>query len=261
MSTPVTTAGLRFDHVVLGVRDLPGATAALTAAGLHHSGGGEHTGRGTANSLFALAEGYLELLTVTDPGLARSHSPNRAQVADALAAHPVLPLGFAFQVADVAATGAELRGSGQRVEGPVPMTRKKPDGTVLTWRNLYVGATQWRTLLPFLISWDTPHDLGAVQAPRLQRLELAEPDPAAASPSGGLPAAAHSYHLLGATSSATGHLRLARLDLIITGPAEAEGEGLTRIHLAGGRRRGAIGGLLGEFLTWTDTGPARSDSS
>src|SRR5699024_4476651 len=136
------------------------------------------SGRGTANSLFALAQGYLELLTVTDPDLARSHSTNRAQVADALDAHPVLPLGFAFQVADVAATGAQLQAGGQRVEGPVPMSRTNPDGTVLTWRNLYVGATQWRTLLPFLITWDTPHDLSAADAPRLRRLDLAEPDEA-----------------------------------------------------------------------------------
>lgn len=63
------------------------------------------------------------------------------------------------------------------------------------------------------------------------------------------------------TESNAGHLRLGGLDLMVTGPAEAAGEGLTQIHLAGGRRRGAIGGLLGEFLTWTDTGPARSDPS
>src|SRR5699024_1044100 len=111
MSTPVTAPGLRFDHVVVGVRDLPTATATLSSAGLTCVGGGEHTGRGTANSLFALAEGYLELLTVSDSDLARSHSRNRAQVAELLHTHPVLPLGFAFQVADVATTGAALEAS------------------------------------------------------------------------------------------------------------------------------------------------------
>lgn len=253
MSTPSTPAGLRFDHVVLGVRNLPEATAALRSAGLRHAGGGEHTGRGTANSLFALAQGYLELLTVTDPDLARSHSTNRAQVADALDAHPVLPLGFAFQVPDVAATGAELQAGGQRVEGPVPMSRTNPDGTVLTWRNLYIGAIQWRTLLPFLITWDTPHDLSGADAPRLHRLELAAPGEAATSGSGGRSAAAHGYHLLGATQSAPGRLRLGELDLVLTRPGGAASEGLTRIHLDGGRRQGAIAGGLEDFLTWTDS--------
>lgn len=260
MSTPVTAPGLRFDHVVLGVRDLPAATAALTSAGLRYAGGGEHTGRGTANSLFALAEGYLELLTVTDPDLARSHSGNRAQVAEALHTHPVLPLGFAFQVADVAATGAALAASGLRVEGPVPMTRTNPDGAVLTWRNLYVGATQWRTLTPFLITWDARHDLSDAQAPRLHRLELAGPGDPAPSPSGGPASAAQAYQLLGATAISPEHHRLGGVDLVLTSTEPAAGEGLTRIHLDGGHRRGAIG-RLEEFLTWTSPGHGSPSSS
>ncbi|WP_147916003.1 VOC family protein [Ruania zhangjianzhongii] len=260
MSTPGTGTGICFDHAVLGVRDLSAATAALTSAGLRYAGGGEHIGRGTANSLFALAEGYLELLTVTDPDLARSHSTNRAQVADALDTHAALPLGFAFQVADVAAAGEALQKSGLRVEGPVPMSRRNPDGTVLTWRNLYVGTTQWRTLLPFLITWDAPHDLSDAEAPRLHRLELAEPGDPATSPSGGLPAAVHGYHQLGATQSAPDRLRLSGLDLVFTRPEGAAGEGLTRIQLAGGHRRGGLGGLE-DFLTWTSPGHGSSHSS
>lgn len=254
MSAPTTAPVLRFDHVVLAVRDLASATAALTSAGLAQAGGGEHTGRGTANSLFALADGYLELLTVTDPDLARSHSRNRAQVADALTAQPAVPLGFAFQAADVAATGAALQASGLHVEGPVPMTRTNSDGAVLTWRNLYVGTSQWCTLTPFLITWDAPHDLSDPEAPRLRRLELTAPLEGAASPSGGLSAATRAYHLLGATQSAPGHLHLSGLDLVLSEGEEVAAEGLTRIHLDGGGRRGDLGELE-EFLTWTDPGP------
>lgn len=260
MSTPVTAPGLRFDHVVLGVRDLPTATAALTSAGLTCAGGGEHTARGTANSLFALTHGYLELLTVTDPDLARSHSRNRAQVAEALHTHPVLPLGFAFQVADVATTGAALQASGLHVEGPVPMSRTNPDGAVLTWRNLYVGTTQWRTLTPFLITWDAPHDLSDATAPRLHRLELAGPEDPATSPSGGPASATQAYRLLGATARTAEHHHLGGVDLVLTSTELGAGEGLIRIHLDGGHRRGDLGGLE-EFLTWTSPGPGSSSSS
>lgn len=256
MSAAVSTTPLRFDHVVLGVRDLAQTTDALIAAGLVHAGGGEHTGRGTANSLFPLATGYLELLTVTDPDLARSHSPNRAQVAEALCAHAALPLGFAFQVQDVTAAGAELRAGGQRVKGPVAMSRRNPDGTELTWRNLYVGATQWRTLLPFLITWDAPHELGSPTAPQLTSLELAPPGDLTGSPSGGWEVATGTYHLLGATHMGTGHLRLADIDLLDTGQPPAGGEGLIRIHLEGGIRRAPIGAGLDEYLTWTDRAAA-----
>ena len=163
-------------------------------------------------------------------------------------------LGFAFGVTDVGATGAALQAQGQHVEGPVPMTRTNPDGTVLTWRNLYVGATQWRTLLPFLITWDAPHDLSEAHAPRLQHVELAAAHDAATSPSGGLPAARRGYQLLGATQSAPDQLRLGALDLSITSSEPDGDEGLTRIQLTGGNRRSAIGAGLADVLTWTASG-------
>ncbi|HLS13047.1 MAG TPA: VOC family protein [Beutenbergiaceae bacterium] len=240
---------VRLDHVVLGVRDLQRATAALIAAGLPHAGGGQHTGRGTANSLFPLAEGYLELLTVTDAALARAHSPNRAQVAAALATREVIPLGYAFQVRDVSTAAATLRSAGQRVEGPVGMSRRNPDGQELTWRNLYLGASQWRTLLPFLITWDTPHQISSRDAPRLRGLELAAPIQPATSPSGGGQQAGHAYHLLGAADTGPGRFHLAGIDLQVSGTAAAEG--ITAIHVEGGAPQHPIGAGLDAYLTWT----------
>ncbi|ROR73093.1 glyoxalase-like protein [Bogoriella caseilytica] len=233
----LTPSDVRFDHAVIGVRDLDRATAALVAAGLRHCGGGEHTGRGTANSLFALAEGYLELLTVTDAELARAHSPNRAQVADALADAAVAPLGFALQVPDVAQAGAALEAAGQAVTGPVDMQRQNPDGAVLTWRNLYVGPTQWRTPFPFLITWDTPNDVvSGPEEPALQCLDLAGTDDAVL----------RTYALLGADTAAEGML-LAGVQVRWS----AAGTGLEGIHLTGRPPAGPIGAGLDSFLHWT----------
>lgn len=236
-----TVGPVRFDHVVLGVRDLSGTAAALSAAGLRHAGGGEHTGRGTANALFPLAEGYLELLTVTDAQQARAHSPNRAQVADALDEHEVVPLGYALEVADVAAAAAALTAHGQPVTGPVDMTRRNPGGEVLTWRNLYVGPRQWQTVFPFLITWDTPNGLAATgEEARLAGLDLAAPAGADLG---------STYRLLGATGPARRPELLAGVGLRWT-RASPGTEGLTRIRLAGGTPRGPLPASVAGYLDW-----------
>ncbi|MGX6447346.1 VOC family protein, partial [Patulibacter sp. S7RM1-6] len=71
------------DHAVLVVPDLDRAEARLAALGLPVRGGGRHDGHGTVNRLLPLLGGYLEIITVDDPDVAR-RSPLGSDVLRAL---------------------------------------------------------------------------------------------------------------------------------------------------------------------------------
>ena len=68
---------------------------------------------------------------------------------------------WAVAVADVRSEVARLKGSGVKVEGPFPGSRKRPDGTVLEWQTARVGTGTPGATLPFLIQDKTPRGLRA----------------------------------------------------------------------------------------------------
>jgi catechol 2,3-dioxygenase-like lactoylglutathione lyase family enzyme len=101
------------DHVVIAVRDLAAASATYESLlGLRPSWRGMHPGFGTANTLFRLANTYLELLGPSGEGL----------VADALRArlddHGEGPLALAFGTGDARAAAATLRERGMQAPDP-----------------------------------------------------------------------------------------------------------------------------------------------
>jgi catechol 2,3-dioxygenase-like lactoylglutathione lyase family enzyme len=101
------------DHVVVAVRDLAAASATYERLlGLRPSWRGVHPGFGTANTLFRLANTYLELLAPSGEGL----------VADALRAYlddcGDGPLALAFGTADARAAAASLRAHGMPAPDP-----------------------------------------------------------------------------------------------------------------------------------------------
>ena len=101
------------DHVVVAVRDLDVASATYgKLLGLRPSWRGAHPGFGTANTLFRLANTYLELLAPSGEGL----------VADMLRAHlddhGEGPLALAFGTADAHAAAAALRERGMPAPHP-----------------------------------------------------------------------------------------------------------------------------------------------
>jgi catechol 2,3-dioxygenase-like lactoylglutathione lyase family enzyme len=103
------------DHVVVAVRDLSAATAVYgRLLGLQASWRGVHPEFGTGNTLFRLANTYLELLGPSGQGV----------VADALRAHLEEhgegPLALAFGTADARATAATLRERGVPAPDPNP---------------------------------------------------------------------------------------------------------------------------------------------
>jgi hypothetical protein len=137
------------DHILLGCNDLQrGIDFVYKQTGVRAAFGGVHPGNGTQNALLSLGtDRYLEII---------APDPNQPASADArdlrsLVDDPIL-VGWAAHQANIDAFADGLKQQGFDIEGPLPGSRKRPDGRVLTWKvmRLKQNPTQ---LLPFFIEW------------------------------------------------------------------------------------------------------------
>lgn len=150
---------LRFDHVILTVRDFDAAARRLLDDhGLASVPGGRHPGHGTGNRIVPLGPNYLELMAVVDPEEAKA-SPlgrwvaGRTEEGDGLAA--------------LCLRTDDIEGIGRRIgREPERMSRRRPDGVELGWwlAGLPEALAEG---LPFFIQWDVP----AEQRPGRTRAE------------------------------------------------------------------------------------------
>ena len=148
----------RFDHCVIGARDLDQASDAFRRLGFDVRPGGRHTGLGTHNAIIRFGLDYLELLATHDAAeAARSGNPGLV-IDEFLHDRPGGLLGFALassNLDDEVARG-DVPALGYVIGQPFGMQRARPDGHVLNWRLLVPGAHTWRRPWPFLIEWATP---------------------------------------------------------------------------------------------------------
>jgi hypothetical protein len=173
------------DHILLGCSDLArGIGFVYQQTGVRAKFGGVHPGNGTQNALLSLGENrYLEIIA-PDP-----KQPASADTRDLrrLIEDPAL-VGWAARRADIDAFAARLKKQGLVIEGPMPGSRKRPDGRVLTWKvmRLKDNPTQ---LLPFFIEWSADSVHPSVDSPqgcRLLRFQAVAPDVDARAVSGQL---------------------------------------------------------------------------
>lgn len=138
---------LRFDHVILAVEGLQSAANdLLDEHGLDSVEGGRHSGHGTANRLVPLGRDYLELVAVVDQPEAERSPFGRWVSSHSL---PGSWAGLCLRTADIGALAERLDLT------PIPMSRTRPDGLVLSWRLLGMEVALERGL-PFFIEWDVP---------------------------------------------------------------------------------------------------------
>ena len=171
------------DHILLGCNDLErGIAFVYQHTGVRAAFGGVHPGAGTQNALLSLGESrYLEIIA-PDP---KQPSSVDSRNLKALTDDPVL-VGWAVHRADIDAFAVRLKKQGFVIEGPMPGSRKRPDGRVLTWKvmRLKDDPTQ---LLPFFIEWSADSIHPSVDSPqgcRLMRFEAFAPDADARAISG-----------------------------------------------------------------------------
>lgn len=139
------------DHLVFATPDLAATVADFARrTGVTPAPGGAHEGRGTRNHLVGLGgRAYLEIIgpdpEQTDPGTPRPFG------VDTLPAPRTIT--WAISPPDLDAAVERARAHGYDPGPIVPMSRRRPDGTLLRWR-LTDGATAHPSgLVPFLIDW------------------------------------------------------------------------------------------------------------
>ncbi|ACZ40516.1 VOC family protein [Sphaerobacter thermophilus] len=144
----------RFDHVIVGVRDLEAASERYRALGFEVNPGGRHTGLGTANAIIRFGVDYIELLTIADPEEAERAGGSSKVLLDLLQDRPGALAGYALATADIEEDAERLKQGGLAAVGPFAMERLRPDGRLLSWRLLVPEGVSWRRPWPFLIQWD-----------------------------------------------------------------------------------------------------------
>jgi catechol 2,3-dioxygenase-like lactoylglutathione lyase family enzyme len=150
------------DHILLGCDDLNRGIAFVEErTGVRAVFGGVHPGAGTQNALLSLGENrYLEIIAPDPKQPAGADTRNLRSLDD----EPAL-VGWAAHHPDLDGLAARLKGQGFEVEGPMPGSRKRPDGRVLNWKvmRLKDDSTQ---LLPFFIEWSADSIHPSVDSPR-----------------------------------------------------------------------------------------------
>ncbi len=145
------------------------------ATGVRPVPGGAHPGFGTRNDLvgFRGQSQYLELLS-SDP-----NQDIQGPMGERLQA---LEQGGLFHWAarhpDLDRVHQRALDQGMRSSGVMPLSRARPDGTLLEWKLVILGGHSHGGLMPFFIDWgDCPHPAAELPAAgELRRFELVTPE-------------------------------------------------------------------------------------
>jgi catechol 2,3-dioxygenase-like lactoylglutathione lyase family enzyme len=148
----------RFDHAVIGVRDLDEAIHGYRSLGFDVSPGGRHSGLGTHNAIIRFGLDYLELISIYDENEVDARLPGGKVLLDFLQKREGGLLGYALATTDIQQDAERFLQLGLAAQGPFAMQRMRPDGHLLSWRLLVPGGIPWRRPWPFLIQWDIPDE-------------------------------------------------------------------------------------------------------
>ncbi|GHE86410.1 hypothetical protein GCM10017786_17320 [Amycolatopsis deserti] len=165
---------MNLDHLVYATPDLAGTVADLRGRGIDLVPGGPHPGRGTRNHLAGLGDGaYLEVIG-PDPEQDAPEGPRWFGIDDLTGPRLVT---WAVRVPDLAGALARSRTAGYPFGEALPMSRRRPDGVLLSWSLAF--PLEDGGVVPFLIDWqDSPHPADALPGGvTLVSLTGVHPDP------------------------------------------------------------------------------------
>ena len=148
---------LKFDHFVHLTPDPTAALEAFGENGLHAVQGGRHEDLGTYNTLSYFEQlSYVELIGVFDEALARAAGAVKYSLRDTFVQNDYVdgPQRIAVRSSNLQALADRFETLGYEVNGPIDFSRKRPDGSLVTWKLLFAGKQDEPFNLPFFIEWD-----------------------------------------------------------------------------------------------------------
>jgi len=147
---------VRVDHLVYATPDLNrGVEEIEKLLGVRATPGGQHPGRGTRNALIALGPAtYLEIIA-PDPDQPPPKTPRPFGI-DGLKESRLVT--WAAKGVDLERLRDEAARKGARLGEVMSGSRRRPDGTLLSWRYTDPQTVLADGLVPFFIDWgQSPH--------------------------------------------------------------------------------------------------------
>ncbi len=140
------------DHVIIGVSDLERASATFgEKLGLTVSGGGTHPSGGTGNSIIVIADTYLELITIHEPGEAQLSMLARLAKGDGY-------VNFVLGSNDLKGDSQAMKERGVPIIGPNPGSLQSTNGQIRSWTRVDIERPDMAQSYPFLIQHDSSGD-------------------------------------------------------------------------------------------------------
>ncbi|WP_242222562.1 VOC family protein [Bacillus cereus group sp. BfR-BA-01380] len=144
----------QFDHLVHVVHCSPAEEInQMKIHGFYVVQGGEHTNWGTHNSLCYFDLAYIEFLAVQNQEVAsRAENPLIQQVVHKLQTGEGM-LQIALRTEHMEEFAERLVEKGFQINGPLEGKRMRDDGTLLSWKMLFVEQEGEGPRFPFFIEW------------------------------------------------------------------------------------------------------------
>lgn len=145
---------LKFDHLVHFTNEPEDAQNHFQSLGFNAFQGGKHPNWGTYNSLCYFHDlGYIEWIGFTDIEVAKTSDNVLIQqiVVDSNNGEGFSTL--AFRTDDISRLKLELNQRGFETVGPVPGSRKREDGSIISWSMLFIKEMTIDIRYPFFIQW------------------------------------------------------------------------------------------------------------
>lgn len=145
-----------FDHLVHFVEEPKDMIAALEKQGIYAVEGGVHLNRGTYNTLSYFDLSYIEFLGTYDRELVKKSNHPKYSLMETVVEDGFKEgfERFAIRTTDIEGAAQHFREKGLSVNGPFPLSRKRPDGSIIEWQLLYAGSENEELNLPFIIQWN-----------------------------------------------------------------------------------------------------------
>lgn len=166
------------DHIIWAAPDLDRAIATFSEmTGVEPAIGGSHPGLGTRNALLSLGDKlYLEIIA---PDPAQDLAGTYGEALTRLALPGMFTLSA--RTTDIRQTHGKLIELGLSSDGPIRMSRQRPDGGTLAWHIMMISPGRFGWEFPFFIDWGTVPAHPAEDSPKgcsIARFAALAPDAA-----------------------------------------------------------------------------------